>query len=64
MSCYHLSRLLFDLKMNESCYQRALTDFERLIGDYELTDEEKDALRSGDPRTLRLLGVLGLFCLY
>ena len=64
MSCYHLSRLLFDLKMNESCYQHALTDFERLIGDYELTDEEKDALRSGDPRKLRQLGVHGMLCLY
>ena len=64
MSCYHLSRLLFDLKMNESCYQRALADFEGLIGDYELTDVEKDALRSGDPRKLRQLGVHGMLCLY
>jgi hypothetical protein len=64
MSCYHLSRLLFDLKMNESCYQQALNDFEGLIGDYELTDEEKDALRSGDPRKLRQLGVHGMLCLY
>ena len=28
VSCYHLSRLLFDLKMNESIYQRSLKDFE------------------------------------
>jgi len=28
MSCYDLSRLLFDLKMNESIYQRSLEDFE------------------------------------
>jgi hypothetical protein len=64
VSCYHLSRLLFDLKMNESCYQRALADFEELIGDYELADIEKDALRSGDPRKLRQLGVHGMLCLY
>jgi hypothetical protein len=64
VSYYHLSRLLFDLKMNESSYQRALADFEGLIGDYELTDEEKDALRSGDPRKLRQLGVHGMLCLY
>ena len=57
MSCYHLSRLLFDLKMNESFYQRALADFEAVIGEYELTDEEKEALRAGDPRKLRQLGV-------
>lgn len=64
MSCYHLSRLLFDLKMKESCYRRALADFETVMGDYDLTDEEKDALRSGDPRKLRQLGVHGMLCLY
>ena len=64
MSCYHLSRLLFDLKMNESFYQRALSDFEGGIGEYELTDEEKEALRAGDPRKLRQLGVHGMLCLY
>ncbi|MCE3243256.1 MAG: Aromatic-ring-opening dioxygenase LigAB, LigA subunit [Deltaproteobacteria bacterium] len=64
MSCYHLSRLLFDLKMNESFYQRALADFEGVIGEYELTDEEKEALRAGDPRKLRQLGVHGMLCLY
>lgn len=64
MSCYHLSRLLFDLKMNESFYQRALADFEGAIGEYELTDEEKEALRAGDPRKLRQLGVHGMLCLY
>ena len=64
MSCYHLSRLLFDLKMNESFYQRALADFEGVIGEYELTDEEKEALRAGDPRKLRHLGVHGMLCLY
>ena len=64
MSCYHLSRLLFDLKMNESCYQRALSDFEGVMAEYELTTEEKGALTSGDPRKLRQLGVHGMLCLY
>jgi hypothetical protein len=64
VSCYQLSRLLFDLKMNESCYQRASTDLESLMGEYELTTDEKDALRSGDPRRLRQLGVHGMLCLY
>lgn len=64
MSCYHLSRLLFDLKMNESLYQRSLKDFETVMGEYDLTLEEKDALRSGDPRKLRQLGVHGMLCLY
>jgi hypothetical protein len=64
MSCYHLSRLLFDLKMDESCVQRASRDFEALMGEYDLTGDEKDALRSGDPRRLRQLGVHGMLCLY
>ena len=64
MSCYHLSRLLFDLKMNETVYQRSLKDFETVMGEYDLTAEEKDALRAGDPRRLRQLGVHGMLCLY
>jgi hypothetical protein len=64
VSCYHLSRLLFDLKMNEAVYQSSLKDFERVMADYELTAEEKDALRAGDPRKLRQLGVHGMLCLY
>jgi hypothetical protein len=64
MSCYHLSRLLFDLKMKESVYQNSLEDFEKVMGVYDLSVEEKDALRSGDPRKLRQLGVHGMLCLY
>ena len=64
MSCYDLSRLLFDLKMNDSVYQRSLNDFEAVMGEYDLSAEEKDALRAGDPRKLRQLGVHGMLCLY
>jgi hypothetical protein len=64
VSCYDLSRLLFDLKMNESVYRRSLNDFEAVMGEYSLGTEEKDALRSGDPRKLRQLGVHGMLCLY
>jgi hypothetical protein len=64
VSCYHLSRLLFDLKMHESVYQRSLENFESVMGEYELNAEEKDALRAGDPRKLRQLGVHGMLCLY
>jgi len=32
--------------------------------DYNLSSEEKDALRAGDPRKLRQLGVHGMLCLY
>jgi hypothetical protein len=64
VSCYDLSRLLFDLKMNESIYQRSLKDFDTVMGEYDLNVEEKAALRSGDPRKLRQLGVHGMLCLY
>ena len=64
MSCYHLSRLLFDLKINETCYQKSLRDFEAVMGEYDLTGAEKDALRAGDPRKLHQLGVHGMLCLY
>jgi hypothetical protein len=64
VSCYDLSRLLFDLKMNESIYQRSLKDLEAVMNEYSLTAEEKDALRAGDPRKLRQLGVHGMLCLY
>ena len=64
MSCYDLSRLLFDLKMNEARFQNSLQNFDAVMGEYDLTSEEKDALRSGDPRKLRQLGVHGMLCLY
>jgi hypothetical protein len=64
MSCYDLSRLLFDLKMHEAIYQKSLKDFESVMGEYNLSSEEKDALRAGDPRKLRQLGVHGMLCLY
>ena len=64
MSCYDLSRLLFDLKLNEATYQKSLQDFESVLRQYDLSSEERDALRSGDPRKLRQLGVHGMLCLY
>lgn len=64
MSCYDLSRLLFDLKLDESVYQSSVKNFEQVMSKYDLTAEEKDALRAGDPRKLRQLGVHGMLCLY
>jgi hypothetical protein len=64
VSCYDLSRLLFDLKMKDSVYQQALTDLEGVMANYQLTAEEETALRAGDPRKLHQLGVHGMLCLY
>ena len=64
MSCYELSRLLFDLKMNDSVLKRATADLKSVMNDYDLTAEEKEALLSGDPRRLRPLGAHGMISLY
>jgi hypothetical protein len=64
MSRYELSRFLFDLKMNETFFENAANDLESAMNGYALTAEEKDALRAGDPRKLRQLGVHGMLCIY
>lgn len=64
MSSYHLSRFLFELKMNQRFVDTAAGDLEAAMKDYDLTAEEKDALRTGDPRKLRQLGVHGMISLY
>lgn len=64
MSRYHLSRFLFDLKMNDKIVQKALANLNDVMADYDLTDEEKEAVRAGDPRRLRQFGVHGMISLY
>jgi hypothetical protein len=64
MSCYELSRFLFDIKMNEALFEKAARDLDAAMAEYDLTAGEKEALRSGDPRKLRQLGVHGMLCIY
>lgn len=64
MSSYHLSRFLFDLKMDEAVFRRALDDLDEAMKPYDLSPEEKAALRSGDPRQLSRLGAHGMLALY
>jgi hypothetical protein len=64
MSSYQLNRLLFDLKMNESVFQKAQADLNSVMNEYDLSTEEREALRSGDPRRLRQLGAHGMIALY
>ena len=64
MSSYYLNRFLFDLKMNESVLKRAAENLESTLSEYDLTAEEKQALRAGDPRKLRPLGAHGMVSLY
>lgn len=64
MSRYHVSRFLFELKMNDEFVRQASHDLDAAMRDYDLSGEERAALRSGDPRQLRQLGVHGMLSLY
>jgi hypothetical protein len=64
MSSYHLNRFLFDLKLKEQSYQQALANLDGALSNYELSAEEKQALKDGDPRRLRKLGAHGMLALY
>ena len=64
MSIYHLNRFLFELKMNEAVLEKASTNLDADMSEYDLTTEEKAALSSGDPRKLRPLGAHGMVSLY
>ncbi|MGH7830696.1 MAG: hypothetical protein ACREP8_11010 [Candidatus Binatia bacterium] len=64
MSSYHLNRFLFDLKMNSDVLKRAAADLDAIMAQYELTSDEREALKAGDPRKLRQLGAHGMLALY
>jgi hypothetical protein len=64
MSSYHLNRFLFDLKMNESAFKQGLANLNEAMEPYNLTQEEREALSTGDPRRLRQLGAHGMLALY
>ena len=54
MSREAINRLLQDVEKDPSEWQR---DRQAVIGRYELTPEERDALQSGDEGKLRAVGV-------
>jgi hypothetical protein len=64
MSSYELNRFLFDLKMNPAALKRAAEDLDGALRSYDLSAEENEALRAGDPRKLRQLGAHGMVALY
>ena len=59
MSLYHLQKFLYVLNRDESAQDKYRNDIESLLAEYELTDEEADALRQGDIGLLYVLGVNG-----
>ena len=59
MSLYALQKLLYQMNREERVKVRFKADLEGLIGEYELTDEESQALRTNDIGKLYVLGVNG-----
>ena len=64
MSRYHLNRLLYDVKMDERIHVEAESDLDAVMARYELSEAERAAVRSRDPRALRQLGAHGMLALY
>ena len=59
MSLYHLQKFLYVLNRDEVAQVKYKDNLEDLIADYNLTDEEADAIREGDIGLLYVLGVNG-----
>ena len=59
MSLYHVQKLLYQLNRDLHTQQRYSDDFDALLADYELTDEERTAIESGDIGLLYVMGVNG-----
>ena len=59
MSLYYLQKLIYQLNRDEHVRKRYERDFEGLLADYPLDDEEKTALRRPDIGLLYVMGVNG-----
>lgn len=59
MSLYQLQKFLYELNRDENAQRHYKDDPEGLLDDYELTDEERNALQQGDIGLLYVLGVNG-----
>ena len=59
MSLYCVQKLLYQLNRDPELRRRFADDAEAVIAAYELTDEERDALRHADIGLLYVLGVNG-----
>lgn len=59
MSLYQLQKIIYQLNRDPAVRAKFDADFEGLLADYELTDEERAALRKPDIGLLYVLGVNG-----
>ena len=59
MSLYYVQKLLYELNRDPRTRERFTAERENLLGDYDLTDEELEAIRKPDIGLLYVLGVNG-----
>jgi len=59
MSLYNVQKLMFQLNRDPAVRKRFDEQFDSLLQDYELTDEEQNALRDPDIGLLYVMGVNG-----
>ena len=59
MSLYYLQKLLYVLNREPAEQERFKTDCEAVLAEYDLTDEERDAVHGRDIGKLYVLGVNG-----
>lgn len=59
MSLYYVQKLIFQLNRDRSVRKRYDENLESLLADYELTDEERGAIRQPDIGLLYVMGVNG-----
>jgi len=59
LSLYHLQKFLYDLNRDDAAQQKYKDNLDKLLSEYELTEEEVMALNSSDIGLLYVLGVNG-----
>lgn len=59
MSLYYVQKLLYQLNRDPAVRRRLTDDRDELLGEYQLTDEERTALVEGDIGLLYVMGVNG-----
>lgn len=59
MSLYYTQKLLYQINRDPGTRRRLEEDLEGLLGEYELTDEERRAIREADIGLLYVMGVNG-----
>jgi len=59
MTLYRLQKLIYELNRDARVQEAFLSDRDRLLAEYRLSDEEAEAIRSDDVGKLYILGVNG-----